>query len=268
MAPGKTHLMRWAPQDWRTSRVRMRSAMTGDRDLRLVYFEALNALHENGGRVPSDPVKLADLLLIPADVIAAKLPVLLELGEDCDGGLVDNGDGTISNRRIVNDLADELAFREQQRSLGLRSAESRRSRANAQPSPSQRSANAQPRLNPPAPLPTPAPAPPPAPLARPVAAAPQRLTDSRPANPLVAGRRIDLEREFLALVGEIAKLTDRDPLEVAREATGYEGARTTPVNPASMSDDRLANSVMDLRSNLKAAKNRAEIQARGIREAR
>lgn len=267
MAPAKTHLMRWAPQDWRTSRVRMRSAMTGDRDLRLVYFEALNALHENGGRVPSDPVKLADLLLIPSDVIAAKLPVLLELGEDCDGGLIDNGDGTISNRRIVNDLAEELEFRRQQAELGRRGGHAK---AMASAQSSERQANAKRTVSPPAPapLPPPAPAPPPAPLAYPVAAAPQRQSDSRPANPLVAGRRVDLEREFLALVGEIAKLTDRDPLEVAREATGYQGARTTPVNPASMSDDRLANSVMDLRSNLKAAKSRAEIQARGIREAR
>lgn len=103
------------------------------------------------------------------------------------------------------------------------------------------------------------------------AARPQPLRPpavERPANPLVVGRRVDLEREFLALVSEIAKLTDRDPLEVAREATGYEGARTTPINPASMSDDRLANSVMDLRSNLGAAKKRQEAESRGIREAR
>lgn len=77
-----------------------------------------------------------------------------------------------------------------------------------------------------------------------------------PANPLVD--RAKLEPEFLRLVRELAELTDRDPVEVAREATSYDGARTTPINPASMSDDRLANSVMDLRANLAEAREAAE----------
>lgn len=87
-----------------------------------------------------------------------------------------------------------------------------------------------------------------------------------PANPLVDRRAF--EAEFLALVRELARVTDRDPVEVAREASSYEGARTSPLNPASMTDDRLANSVLDLRANLQAAKAKAERQARGIREAR
>ena len=87
-----------------------------------------------------------------------------------------------------------------------------------------------------------------------------------PANPLVDRRAF--EAEFLALVRELARVTDRDPVEVAREASSYEGARTSPLNPASMTDDRLANSVLDLRANLQAARTKAERQARGIREAR
>jgi uncharacterized protein YdaU (DUF1376 family) len=86
-----------------------------------------------------------------------------------------------------------------------------------------------------------------------------------PANPLVDRRAY--EAEFLALVRELARVTDRDPVEVAREASSYEGARTSPLNPASMTDDRLANSVLDLRANLQAAKAKADRQARGIREA-
>lgn len=86
-----------------------------------------------------------------------------------------------------------------------------------------------------------------------------------PANPLVDRRAY--EAEFLALVRELAAITDRDPVEVAREATSYDGARTSPLNPASMTDDRLANSVLDLRANLKAAQAKAERAARGIREA-
>lgn len=80
-----------------------------------------------------------------------------------------------------------------------------------------------------------------------------------PANPLVAGRRADLERECLALVREVAAVTGEDPVEVIAQASGYKGAATTKLNPATMSDDRLANTVRDLRADaaelrLKAAK--------------
>lgn len=73
---------------------------------------------------------------------------------------------------------------------------------------------------------------------------------SGPANPLVSGRRPELERECLALVREVAGLTGEDPVEVIAQASGYKGAATTKLNPATMSDDRLANTVRDLRADL------------------
>jgi len=70
------------------------------------------------------------------------------------------------------------------------------------------------------------------------------------ANPLVAGRRPQLELECEALAREIAKLTGEDTLEVMAGGSHYEGARRTAINPANMTDDRLANTVRDLRRDL------------------
>ena len=104
-----------------------------------------------------------------------------------------------------------------------------------------------------------------------VTAGDARVTDSReqrthyrdrteertaPANPLLAGRRVDMEREVLAMIGEIATLTGDDPVEVMATASGYKGQTTTKLNPATMSDDRLANTWRDLKSDL--TKLRAE----------
>ena len=73
-----------------------------------------------------------------------------------------------------------------------------------------------------------------------------------PANPLVSGRRVELERECLALVTEVASMTGEDPVDVIAAASGYKGAATTKLNPATMSDDRLANTVRDLRADAAA----------------
>lgn len=83
-----------------------------------------------------------------------------------------------------------------------------------------------------------------------------------PANPLVAGRRDKLERELQTLVAREAKLTDRDPIEVMSEVTHYKGASMTKLNPATMGDDRLANSVLDARARVK------ELEARKAKLAR
>ena len=78
--------------------------------------------------------------------------------------------------------------------------------------------------------------------------------DHRPApkNPLIDRRAY--ESEALTLTREIAALKDCDPVEVFAEAARYEGAQRSKVNPASMTDDRLANTVLDLRATLAAAK--------------
>lgn len=73
-------------------------------------------------------------------------------------------------------------------------------------------------------------------------------------NPLVTGRRVDLEREALQLCSEVARLQDKDPAEVMQTAAHYQGARTSKINPANMSDDRLLNTVLDLRATLAAEK--------------
>jgi hypothetical protein len=59
-----------------------------------------------------------------------------------------------------------------------------------------------------------------------------------------------LERECLALVREVSELTGDDPVEVIAQASGYKGAATTKINPMTMSDDRLANTVRDLRADV------------------
>jgi hypothetical protein len=77
-------------------------------------------------------------------------------------------------------------------------------------------------------------------------------TDERrapgPANPLI--QRVPLERECLALVREVSELTGDDPVDVIAQASGYKGAATTKINPMTMSDDRLANTVRDLRADI------------------
>ena len=76
-----------------------------------------------------------------------------------------------------------------------------------------------------------------------------------PANPLID--RVPLERECLALVREVSALTGDDPVEVIAQASGYKGAATTKINPMTMSDDRLANTVRDLRADV------AELRKKG-----
>jgi len=90
-------------------------------------------------------------------------------------------------------------------------------------------------------------------IAPPSRLAPLSPPPDRP-NPLVAGRRVELEREALHLAAELAQLQDKDPIEVMQHAAHYEGARSSKLNPATMSDDRLANTVMDLRATLQAEK--------------
>jgi hypothetical protein len=98
----------------------------------------------------------------------------------------------------------------------------------------------------------------------------RRKTDSQqptfyrppgPANPLISGRRVELERECLNLVTEVASVTGEDPVEVIAHASGYKGAATTKLNPATMSDDRLANTVRDLRADCAALKRKREVQS-------
>lgn len=76
-------------------------------------------------------------------------------------------------------------------------------------------------------------------------------------NPLIEGRRPQLESECLSLVTRLADLTGADPIEVIAKAAGYKGALRQKVNPASMSDDRLINTVLDLRADVLNEESRA-----------
>lgn len=93
---------------------------------------------------------------------------------------------------------------------------------------------------------------------------PSARTDGRqtaPENPLVTNRpggRPGLESEGWALVREINALDpDRDPADIVAEASGYKGAERTKLNLNTMSDDRLLNTVRDLKHMLENAKKRA-----------
>ena len=72
------------------------------------------------------------------------------------------------------------------------------------------------------------------------------------------GGRVARERECLALVSEAAKLSGEDPAEVMRRGKFYrEGAPTGGFNPAAWSNDRLLNTVLDLRELVRQARAKA-----------
>lgn len=65
-------------------------------------------------------------------------------------------------------------------------------------------------------------------------------------NELVAGRRTELERECLRLCADEAADSGRDSFEVMADASRYKGQ--SAVNPASMTDDRLIHTLLELRA--------------------
>ena len=213
------HIMRWAPADYvNDPAVKLALAK---RDFVASTFYPLFLFHAfiQGGELPADPVELGAILgMRPVDVRRA-LAFWTTLGK------LKARDGRLYHERVVRDVAEELAFREEQRT---RANMRWHSEGNAG------------RQSPPAPSPAPVPAPAPSPDAR----------AGGIANPLVAGRRVVMEQECRALVEGISKLTGEDPVDVLAEGSHYEGARRTAINPASMTDDRLANTVRDLRRDL------------------
>lgn len=108
------HIIRWSWADWMTSSVRTRSLVTGDRDLRLVYFELLNVLYSRGGEVEGDPAKLADLLGIPVAVVDKEMPVLLEL----DAIQMDKQTRILTNPRVSRELERTRSLSEVRRRAG------------------------------------------------------------------------------------------------------------------------------------------------------
>lgn len=80
---------------------------------------------------------------------------------------------------------------------------------------------------------------------------------SSPPNPLL-GDRPAREREALTLAARLAEINGTDPAEEFADAAHYKGAERRKVNPAAMSDDRLLNTLMDLRANVRAAESKIE----------
>lgn len=94
---------------------------------------------------------------------------------------------------------------------------------------------------------------------------------SGPANPLIEGRRPDMEREGYRLIREINALEpDRDPAEILIEAARWEtkdGHSRTKVRLETMSDDHLIRTVHDLRSILEdVGRKRGTQAAAGIQQ--
>ena len=262
----RLHALWWWIDRWRKS--------TAYTDMTLeeqgAYRNLLDEAHLRGGGIPNDERILARAC---GDALAwerVRAAVLARFTLREDGWHNETLDSVRERSAALSDLQAEKGR--------ARSASAGREAGRfATSTPAGHQPENQPKLQPPNHPPSPSPSPSPSDGLTDgrgaVVPLPQRPQAGRPAgegrvpsNPLVDRRAY--EAEFLRLVRELADLTDRDPVEVAREASSYEGARTSPINPASMTDDRLANSVLDLRSNLQAAKAKAERESRGIREAR
>ena len=121
----RTHFLNWAPADYLSSRVRGRSLATNDPMLRLVYFELLNNLHAAGGALPNDSGFLADAVGTSKEEIELTLPILLELGSFGRGGIFNDANGELQNRRISEELEEKETFRREQAEHGKRGALSR-----------------------------------------------------------------------------------------------------------------------------------------------
>jgi len=93
------------------------------------------------------------------------------------------------------------------------------------------------------------------------------IPDSRPgpaANPLMAGRRAEFESKCLRLVSRKVELTGEEPTQVFRKASGYkdrDGVMRYKTNPASLSDDRLLQTIADLEADIADLEKAARVGA-------
>ena len=224
------HIQRWSPADYQA-----------DEHVRLLYLRRawctltfyrtfLDCSHLAGGDLPADSETLCALLSMPKRDVERALAF-------CLGRLIERDGDRLYQKRVRRDVAHEIEFRAKQSA-----------RANQRwhpPGGCGGNATAEaPRKTPQSP---PSPSPSPAPDARRQAA----------SNPLLAGKRPELESECLRLVSRMAALTGEDPLDVIARASGFEGAKRTAINPATMTDDRLANTVRDLRADVAAEERKA-----------
>jgi len=235
---GKTpiHIMRWAPADYVNDPfVRLLLAKEDFATL-VVYHLVLNWSHMEGGDLPADPEQLGAMLGIKRIRVERGLRLCIEAGK------LEQGDGRLSHKRVVREVEKELAFRRDQSARARKRWEGASmpdEDAVAMPGHCQGSISPQ---SPPSPY---------AVAVSPASDAVRQPADRHaPANPLV-GDRAAKEIELLALVRREAELTNRDGAEVMAEVSSYTGARTSKLNPAAMSDDRLLNSLLDAKARVK-----------------
>jgi hypothetical protein len=237
------HIMRWAPSDFVNDPFVKLLVSREDFATFTLYNLVLNWSHLEGGDLSSDTEQLAAVVGMRPKTVEKSLKVCVAAGK-----LVVEG-GRVYHRRVIREVAKELGFREKQ-------AEAARKRwdpaidkvASGKPQ-ATHSQDSTPSLSPPSPSPdasavrrTPTPD-------RQPASQPNEAPEQGPRrNPLVD--REALLREGDALVRRIATAIGRDPTEVLGAAsTGngtYRGRRK--VSLEAMNDDRLANTLIDLRA--------------------
>lgn len=227
----------WFWRDWRASKARAYFMSTKNYLGLAVYRELLDAhWGEEDCALPGDDVELAALA-------GVSLEEWLSVREVVCRWLDVTDDGRRRNARTFREWKLAKENRTAARRKAKRAAKAlwdKRKEAKNSACLEHAPSNAQAMLEVCPTTPTPSPSPSPTPFRT-------DRTNGAPANPLVGDRRPALESEFLSLVRFVSESEDKDPEEIARQASHYDGASRSKLNPASMSDDRLLNSLMDLR---------------------
>lgn len=251
------HIMRFAPADYVDDPfVR---GLYQRRDFRTAAFYPLFLFYSfmEGGSLPLDvstdggasPLRvstIASLVLMREADVRHAIETCLHANK-----IVRKG-GRLFHRRVRREILSELKFRRQQAGLGKLGGLARAARL-AQGKPK---ASSSPPSPSPSPVPASAPAPSPAPSPSRGNGPPASRPDSARKNPFVGAKRDDYEREALRLTGDIGTLTGEDGAEIFARAAHYEGALRQKVNPSNLTDDRLLNTVLDLRATLKAEREK------------
>lgn len=251
------HIMRWAPADYvNDPSVKLALAQ---RDFVSATFWPLFLFHAfiQGGELPAEPTALGAILgMRPADIRRA-------LAYWSEQGKLKERDGRLYHERVVRDIADEMAFREEQREKGKLGGRPRVTKA--EPLPVRKPVVLE-RLSPPSPSPTPtpepfasaAPAPSPAliPAGREVVVPPRQDPPARlPADRAEAETTGEIRRLQNELGARLARLSEhpnsRDMVPAwSRRVTSYKRKDGTRVNGVAdyrtvMSIDRLERSIED-----------------------
>jgi hypothetical protein len=217
------HIQRWAPADYHEDEhVRLLYARRAWCTLTF-YRTFLDRSHLAGGDLPADSETLSALLSMPKRDVERAL-------EFCLGRLIERDGDRLFQKRVRRDVAREIEFREKQAGRanqrwhgqeecgGIASAK----------------APEKIRQSPPAPAPLPAPAPAPAP----------ERTD-RPPNPLVKGKRPDLESRAYKAINALRPLLGIDDgAEILRRYSSFKGRSAVRVE--TMTDDWLLRTLHDL----------------------